>query len=62
MYQFLNADAKISTSGELVEKFKEMNASLTEACGLASRQPEAGKQYALMTDPSFRFEHQGTHS
>ena len=54
MYDFLQADSKIRISEELVDNFKEINASLSEACGLALRQPIAGKQYVLMTDASFR--------
>ena len=52
MYELLKADSKISE--ELVDNFKEINASLAEACGLALRQPVAGNQYLLMTDASFR--------
>ena len=54
MYELLKADAKIKISEELVDNFKEINDSLAEACGLALRQPLAGKQYVLMTDASFR--------
>ena len=54
MYELLKADSKIRISAELVDNFKEINASLAEACGLALRQPIAGKQYVLMTDASFR--------
>ena len=54
MYELLKADAKITTSEELVDNVKAINASLAEACVLALRQPVAGKQYVLMTDASFR--------
>ena len=54
MYELLKADAKIIISEELVNDFKTINTSLAEACGLALRQPVAGKQYILMTDASFR--------
>ena len=54
MYELLMADSKIRISVEYVDNFKEINASLAEACGLALRQPIAGKQYVLMTDASFR--------
>ena len=54
IYELLKADAKITISEELVDNFKAINASLAEACGLALRQPIAGKQYVLMTDASFR--------
>ena len=54
MYELLKADAKFKISEELVDNFKEINASLADAFGLALRQPVAGKQYLLMTDASFR--------
>ena len=54
LYELLKADTKITISEELVNDFKDINASLAEACGLALRQPVAGKQYVLMTDASFR--------
>ena len=54
MYELLMADSKIRISVEYVDNFKEINASLAEACGLALRQPIAGKQYVLMTDANFR--------
>ena len=54
MYELLKADAKITITEELVDNFKAINASLAEACGIALRQPIAGKQYVLMTDASFR--------
>ena len=54
MYELLKADAKITISEELVDNFKATNASIAEACGLALRQPVAGKQYVLKTDASFR--------
>ena len=52
MYELLKAVSKISE--ELVDNFKEIIASLAEACGPALRQLIAGKQYVLMTDASFR--------
>ena len=54
MYELLKGDAKITISEELLDNFKAINTSLAEACGLALRQPVAGKQYVLMTDASFR--------
>ena len=53
MYELLKAVSKIRISEEIVDNFKEINAGLAEACGLALRQPKAGKQYVLMTDASF---------
>ena len=35
MYELLKVDAKFRISEELVDNFKEINASLAEACGLA---------------------------
>ena len=54
MYELFKADAKITVSEEIVDNFKEINASPAQACGLAVRQPVAGKRYVLMTDASFR--------
>ena len=54
MYELLKADSKIRISEELVDNFKEVNASLAEACRLALRQPIEGKQYVLIMDASFR--------
>ena len=54
MYELLKAYSKIGISEAPVDNFKEINASLAEACGLALRQPIAGEQYVLMTDASFR--------
>ena len=50
----LESRCKKVISEELVNDFKTINASLAEACGLALRQPVAGKQYILMTDACFR--------
>ena len=44
----------MTISEELVDNFKEINASLAQACGLALRQSIAGNQYFFMTDASFR--------
>ena len=54
MYELLKPDAKIRISGDLVNNFEEINASLAEACGLTLRKPVVGKQYVLMTYASFR--------
>ena len=54
MYEHLKADAKIRISEELVDNFKEINARLAEACGLALRQPVLesfrASGYALMIE------------
>ena len=47
MYELLKSSAKITVSEDFVDNFKEINASLAEACGLALRQPVAGKHYVL---------------
>ena len=62
MYELLKADAKIRITEEVVNNFKEIYASLAEACGLALRQPVGGKQYVSITDASFRAPHQVMHS
>ena len=54
MYELLKADVKIRVSENLVDNFKEINARIAEAYGLALRKPVAGKQNVLMTDASFR--------
>ena len=39
---------------ELLDHYKAINAALSQACGLALKQPITGRQYVLMTDASFR--------
>ena len=60
--ELLKVDAKIRITEEVVDNFKEIYASLAGACGLALRQPVAGKRYVSMTDASFRASHQVMHS
>ena len=50
MYELLKVDTNITISKKLFDNFREINASLAEACGLALRQPEAGQQIVLMTE------------
>ena len=52
MFELLRVDVKLSE--KLIDNFKEINASLAEACALALRQPVTGKQYVLIADASFR--------
>ena len=52
MYELLKADTKITLAEDFVDNFKQINASLAEACGLALRLPVAGKQYIFMLDVS----------
>ena len=54
MYELLKTDAKFRISEKLVDNFKKINAILAETCGLALRQPIAGKQNVQMTDARFR--------
>ena len=54
MYELLKADAKVRILVDLVDNFREITASLAEACGLALREPGTGKQNVLMTNASFR--------
>ena len=39
---------------EMKETFDSVNKALSDACGLALKQPIPGKQFVLMTDASFR--------
>ena len=50
----MKADRQIKVTEELLDNYKAINAALTEACGLALKQPITGRQYVLMTDASFR--------
>ena len=54
LYELLKADTKITISEKLVDNSKKVNANQAKACGLALRQPVAGKQYVLLMDASFR--------
>ena len=54
MYITPQSGRQNKVSEEPLDNFKEINASLAKAFGLALRQPVPGKQYVLMTDASFR--------
>ena len=53
-YELLKADKQIKVTEEQLDPYKAINAALTQACGLALKQPITGRQYVLMTDASFR--------
>ena len=53
-YELLKADKQIKITEELLDHYKAINAALSQACGLALKQPITGRQYVLMTDASFR--------
>ena len=53
-YELLKADEQIEITEELLDHYKAINAALSQACGLALKQPITGRQYVLMTDASFR--------
>ena len=53
-YELLKVDKQIKNTEELLDNYKAINAALAEACGLALKQPIAGRQYVLVTDASFR--------
>ena len=53
-YYFLKIDNKITITEDLLDYYKAINTTLTEACGLALKQPINGRQYVIMADASFR--------
>ena len=53
-YELLKADKQIKITEELLNHYKAINAALSQACGLALKQPITGRQYVLMTDASLR--------
>ena len=53
-YELLKADKQIKITEELLDHYKAINAALSQACGLALKQPITGRQYVLMTGASFR--------
>ena len=54
IYELLKADKQIKITEELLDHYKAINAALSQACGLALKQPITGRQYVLLTDASFR--------
>ena len=53
-YVLLKLYYKITITEDLLDDYKAINTALTEACGLALKQPIKGRQYVIMTDASFR--------
>ena len=53
-YELLKAEVPINITSELEETFDSVKKALSDACQLASKQPNPGKQLVLMTDASFR--------
>ena len=53
-YKLLKTEVPINITSELKETFDSVNIALSNACGLALKQPIPGKQPVLMTDASFR--------
>ena len=50
----LKTEVSINIMSEMKETFDSVNKALSDACGLALKQPIPGKQFVLMTDASFR--------
>ena len=53
-YKLLKTEEPINITSELKGTFDSVNKALTDACGLALKQPIPGKQLVLMTDANFR--------
>ena len=53
-YKLPKTEVPINIKSELEETFVSVNKSLSDACELALKQPNPGKQLVLMTDASFR--------
>ena len=53
-FELLKADKQVKVTEELLDHYKAINAALTQAYGLALKQPITRRQYVLMTDPRFR--------
>ena len=53
-YELLKREVHINITSELKEDFDSINKALNDACELALKQPNPGKQLVLMTDASFR--------
>ena len=52
--KLLKAEAPINITSELKEAFDSVKKTLSDACQLALKQPNPGKQLVLMTNASFR--------
>ena len=53
-FKLLKTEVPINITSEMKETFDSVNKALTDACGLALKQPIPGKQLVLMTDAGFR--------
>ena len=53
-YNLLKTEVPINITSDLKETFDSVNTALSNACELALKQPNPGKQLVLMTDASFR--------
>ena len=53
-YKLPKTEVPINITSELKETFDSVNKDLSDACELALKQPNPGKQLVLMTDASFR--------
>ena len=53
-YKLLKTEVPINITSELKETFDSVNKVLSDACELALKQPNPGKQLILLTDASFR--------
>ena len=53
-YELLKREVPINITSELKEIFDSVNKALSDACELALKQPNPGKQLVLRTDASFR--------
>ena len=52
-YKLFKTEVPINITSELKETFDSVNKALSNACELALKQPNPGKQLVLMTDASF---------
>ena len=53
-YKLHKTEVPINITSELKEKFDSVKKTLSDACELALKQPNPGKQLVLMTDTSFK--------
>ena len=53
-YKLLETEVAIKIKSEMKETFGSVNKALSDACQLALKQPNSGKQLVLMTDASYR--------
>ena len=53
-YKLLKAEVPINITSELIQTCDSVNKALSDACGLALKQPIPGKQLVLMSNASFR--------